>query len=147
LLHHSPYSIPLPFPMPCPKETPCHNTPSSKHRISSNKVHCLAAFELLSTTVTPYPMVCWFDFASWHPVLMHHKTMLHEHSLMFLIIWDIKVCFLDDFFIIIPLSNSLVYTKCDVNQNGNLKWMLMHGLNFSLHFKIIIICKIYMRQD
>jgi hypothetical protein len=71
--------------------------------------------------------------------------MLNKKSVMLFVISNIKMGFLNYFKLIVSLIIIRVKTTHDMNKDGNMEWMPMHGLDFIINLEGVIFCKVNVR--
>jgi hypothetical protein len=74
------------------------------------------------------------------------QAMLNKVAIMTLVIRYVKIIFHDHVNALIMWIKVWVFHRCNVDKNGDLVVMLVHGLHFFLNIKVIVFCKIYHRN-
>jgi len=91
------------------------------------------------------------DLAYCHYSRHHHSVNVRsvEQSSyhMTLVIKYVEIIFHDRVYIFIMWIKVWVFHPRNVDKNGDLVAMLMHGLHFILNFKAIVLCKIYHKNN
>ncbi len=72
--------------------------------------------------------------------------MLHKITIIALVIRNVKVISHEGFGSFIIRIRAWVLDPRNVNQTGHLVTMLVHGLDFVLNSKVVVLCKINYRN-
>jgi hypothetical protein len=83
---------------------------------------------------------------SWHHLNANARSVEQSSYHMTLVIKYVNIIFHDCVCVFIMWIKVWVFHPHNVDKNGDLVVMLMHGLHFILDFKAIVLCKIYHRN-
>jgi hypothetical protein len=92
-------------------------------------------------------MLIW-PIATIHDIIIVLNMSVEQSSYhMTLVIKYVEIIFHDRVYIFIMWIKVWVFHPRNVDKNGDLVAMLMHGLHFILNFKDIVLCKIYHKNN